>query len=519
MSAAGIRDLVVVLGDQLDPKAAWREGFDPGRDALWMAEVAAEANHVWSNKHRIAVFFAAMRHFAEERKEEGIDVRYARLEETDPRNTLASLLSRFLREHRVERVRMVRPGEWRVLEDLRKAVGGAGVPLEILADTHFFATPEDFDDWAEGRKELRMEFFYREMRKREGVLLDGGKPVGGNWNFDAANRESFGREGPRDVPAPYRPRPDGITKEVLRLVEERFGDHPGDLTTFSWPVTPAEAKRALRDFIENRLPRFGEVQDAMWTDQPFLFHSRISVALNLKMLDPREAVRRAEEAYRNGHAPLEAVEGFVRQILGWREYVRGVYWRFMPGYKERNALGAEEELPRFYWDGEVPMNCLRQSVGQTLEYGYAHHIQRLMVTGLYALLLGVRPQAVHEWYLAIYVDAVEWVELPNVLGMSQYGDGGIMASKPYAATGKYIRRMSDYCRKCPFDPGKATGSDACPFTTLYWDFLDRNHDRLKGNQRLNFQLKNVERKGAPEMEKIRERAAAIRENGGIPPSG
>jgi len=518
MNEMEIRRLVVVLGDQLDSKAAWRDGFDPSKDALWMAEVGSEANHVWSHKQRIAVFLAAMRHFRQAREEEQIKVHYTQLEETDPRNTLASLLKRFLDENEVETVQMVRPGEWRVLNDLEKAVeGSGGTGLEILEDQTFFSTPDFFAEWAEGRKELTMEYFYRELRKREKILLnEDSKPLQGKWNFDEENRETFGKEGPGELPAPYKPRPDEITKEVFALVEDRFGDHPGSLENFSWPVTEAEGKRALDDFIENRLEKFGKFQDALWTDEPFLYHSRISVALNLKLLSPRVAVEKAEKAHREDGAPIAAVEGFIRQILGWREFVRGVYWHHMPDYLSRNELGAEGALPDFYWTGDTEMECLRQAIGQTLEHGYAHHIQRLMITGLYALLLGVRPQEVHEWYLAVYVDAVEWVELPNTLGMSQYGDGGVMASKPYAASGKYIQRMSNYCSNCRFNPAKSTGEDACPFTTLYWDFLDRHKKRLSENRRMNFQVKNVERKSSDDLRDIRARAENIKENGGVP---
>lgn len=517
MSGEKFRHLVVVLGDQLSPKGPWHREFDSSRDALWMAEVGDEAKHVWSHKQRIAVFLSAMRHFCHDRREEGATVHYTKLEETDPRNTLGSLLGRFLKENEVEEVRMIQPGEWRVLESLRKTVEKAGVPLTILPDDSYFSTPEDFADWAEGRKQLRMEYFYRELRKRENILMEAdNKPVEGQWNFDEDNRETFGKDGPKDVPDPYQPRPDKTTREVLDLVEDRFGDHPGDLEYFSWPVTPAEAKKALDDFLENRLSRFGKFQDALWTDEPFLFHSRISVALNLKLLSPKTVVEKAEQAYREGRAPIAAVEGFIRQILGWREYVRGVYWHFMPDYLSRNELEAEGELPDFYWTGEVPMKCLSQSVGQTLQWGYAHHIQRLMVTGLYALLLGVRPQRVHEWYLAIYVDAVEWVELPNTLGMSQYGDGGVMASKPYVASGKYIQRMSNYCGQCPYNPARATGEKACPFTTLYWDFLIRHKDRLAQNRRMQFQIKNVDRKKPAEKKEIQKQAKQIRRNGGVP---
>ncbi|MBC2604214.1 cryptochrome/photolyase family protein [Puniceicoccus vermicola] len=512
-----IRQLVVVLGDQLDSRASWRHDFDSEQDALWMAEVAAESRYVWSHKQRIALFLSAMRHFAREREEEGLNLFYTTLEETDPRNTLGSLLEKFLKDHDVGVVKMVLPGEWRVLDLLRKAVDRSGVDLEILPDHHFFSSPEDFEEWAAGRKQLRMEYFYRELRKKESVLMtQDGDPLQGRWNFDEENRESFGKEGPTDVPKPYQPRQDDITREVFALVEERFGDHPGSLEDFSWPVTEAEAGRALEDFIEHRLESFGNVQDAMWTGEPFLFHSRISSALNLKLLDPRRAVEKAEEAYRSGMVPIAAAEGFIRQILGWREYVRGVYWHLMPEYRDRNELEAEEELPEFYWTGKAPMRCLSEVVDQTLRWGYAHHIQRLMVTGLYSLLLGVRPQKVHEWYLAVYIDAVEWVELPNTLGMSQYGDGGVMASKPYIASGKYIQRMSNYCQECQFNPVKAVGEDACPFTTLYWDFLDRHQDRLQDNRRMQFQVKNLSRKTSDELGKIRKRAQEIRQNSGIP---
>jgi deoxyribodipyrimidine photolyase-related protein len=301
-----------------------------------------------------------------------------------------------------------------------------------------------------------------------------------------------------------------MTREVIDLVKERFASHPGHLADFDWPLTSQEAQLALEDFIENRLSDFGDYQDAMWTREPWLFHSRLSVVMNLKLLNPRVVIAAAEKAYRTGRAPLAAVEGFIRQILGWREYVRSIYWRFMPDYINLNSLDAQQALPGFYWTGETDMNCLREAISQTLRYGHAHHIQRLMVTGLFSLLLGVKPRAVHEWYLAVYVDAVEWVELPNTLGMSQHGDGGIMASKPYIASGKYIQRMSNYCSGCRFDPAKSTGPDACPFTTLYWDFLMRNEPRLKKNQRMSMQVRNVSRLTVTEKAAISEQAESIR---------
>lgn len=512
-SFAPIRHLIAVFGDQLNADSAVFDGFDPAQDAIWMAEVAGESTQVWNHKQRIAVFLAGMRHFCEAQRALGRTVFYTRLGDAGNTGQLGTQLKAFLAENRPARVLCVVPGEYRVQAALQAACAEAGVPLELREDRHFMCQAAAFAKHAEGRKELRMEFFYREMRQRYGVLLDArGKPEGGAWNFDKENRKAFGKEGPMLKRPAQRFAPDAITREVFTEVESRFFDHPGSLATFGWPVTPEQAEEALADFIEYRLATFGDHQDAMWTGQPFLSHSLLSVALNLKLLDPRRVIAEAEAAYREGRVELAAAEGFIRQILGWREYVRGIYWRFMPEYLERNALEAEEPLPDFYWTGETPLTCLREAIGQTLQYGYAHHIQRLMVTGLYTLLLGVRPQAVHEWYLAVYVDAVEWVELPNTLGMSQYGDGGVMASKPYVASGKYIQRMSNYCASCPKNPALSTGPDACPFTTLYWDFLLRHEERLKRNMRMTMQLKNLGRLDATERGKIRAQAEQVRQN-------
>lgn len=506
-----VRNLIIVFGDQLDLQSSVFDGFDQKNDAVWMAEVAYESEHVWTHKQRIAIFLAAMRHFREALRARGDRVHYTQLDEPEQPSRLSERLAADLQSLRPERLIVCRPGEWRILEGLQRVCATHEVPLELREDRHFFTTPGDFAAHAEGRKSLRMEFFYRELRKRFGILMDGsGQPEGGDWNFDRENRGSFGKSGPTDPGKGPAHRADALTQEVLELVESRFAKHPGSLKRFTWAVTREAALHDLKQFINERLPVFGKYQDAMWQEEPWLYHSLISSSLNLKLLDPREVVEAAVEAYRDGHAPIAAVEGFVRQILGWREYVRGIYWNYMPEYLERNAMGAEEPLPEFYWTGETELECLRQSIGQTLEHGYAHHIQRLMVTGLYALLLGVHPRRVHEWYLAVYVDAVEWVELPNTLGMSQYGDGGLMASKPYIATGKYIQKMSNYCQACPKDPGKRTGPDACPFTTLYWDYLLRHETTLRGNQRMSLQVRNIDRIGEPERALIQKQAAAIR---------
>jgi deoxyribodipyrimidine photolyase-related protein len=513
-----MRALLIVLGDQLSFESSVFDGADPARDAIWMAEVREESTHVRSSKPRTALFLSAMRHFREAARARGWHVLYTELDAPDNTGTLAGELARACAVHAPERLVMAEAGDWRVRMALEGQAAELGIPLEARVDRHFLSTVDDFRAHTAGRKQLRMEYFYREMRRRHRVLIeDDESPVGGTWNFDVANRQPFGKQGPGLLPAPLRFVPDAVTRDVLALVERSFPDHPGALADFDWPVTPEEAQAALDDFIAHRLPNFGRYQDAMWTREPWLYHSRIAAAMNLKLLDPRAAIAAAERAYREKRAPLEAVEGFIRQILGWREYVRGIYWAQMPSYVERNAMQAHESLPDFYWTADTEMACLRDAVGQTLQYGYAHHIQRLMVTGLYALVLGVDPRAVHEWYLAMYVDAVEWVELPNALGMSQYADGGVMASKPYIATGKYIQRMSDHCTGCRFNPAHASGDDACPFTTLYWDYLQRHEPAMRQNHRMALQVRNLERLDDDARAAISERAAAIRSNGGVPP--
>jgi deoxyribodipyrimidine photolyase-related protein len=505
-----MRHLLLILGDQLDRHSSVFDGFDPIQDCVWMAEVSAESTKVWTHKARIVVFLSAMRHFAESLSAEGIRVDYRKLEDLENAGSFVAELASAIKRLKPRGLILVEPGEWQVREDFRLIAEALAMPLEIREDRHFLASQADFEKHAKGRKQLRMEFFYREMRVKHQVLMDDGKPVGGEWNFDNENRKSFAKQGPPLHAAPRRFLPNTITRAVIDLVEQRFASHPGQLADFDWPLTSQEAQLALEDFIENRLSDFGDYQDAMWTREPWLFHSRLSVVMNLKLLNPRVVIAAAEKAYRTGRAPLAAVEGFIRQILGWREYVRSIYWRFMPDYINLNSLDAQQALPGFYWTGETDMNCLREAIGQTLRYGHAHHIQRLMVTGLFSLLLGVKPRAVHEWYLAVYVDAVEWVELPNTLGMSQHGDGGIMASKPYIASGKYIQRMSNYCSGCRFDPAKSTGPDACPFTTLYWDFLMRHETRLKKNQRMSMQVRNVSRLTVTEKAAISEQAESIR---------
>jgi deoxyribodipyrimidine photolyase-related protein len=507
-----LRHLVLVLGDQLNLDSSAFDGFDPAQDAVWMAEVAEESTHIWSSKQRIALFLAAMRHFALALQTAGRPLHYTHLDDPDNRGSLAVELQLAIEKLAPSAVILCAPGDFRVFKSVQAVVRQAGIPLDVRDDRHFYATVREFAAHAKDRKTIRLEYFYRALRKQHAVLMEGDQPAGGQWNFDAENREAFGKAGPGAVPPRSTFAPDATTQQVIALVNTRFASHPGTLDSFAWPVTRAQALQSLDAFIQQRLPLFGRYQDALWPGEAWLYHSHISAALNLKLLDPREVVAAAVAAYETGHAPLACVEGFVRQILGWREYVRGIYWTQMPGYAERNALQAHEPLPAWYWTGQTDMACLRDAITQTLAHGYSHHIQRLMVTGLFALLLGVEPQQVHAWYLSVYVDAVEWVELPNTLGMAMYADGGLMASKPYIATGKYIERMGSkqHCASCRYDPAQREGERACPYTTLYWDFLARHEKLLAANPRMALQVKNLARLSDAQKQAVAERAAAIR---------
>ncbi len=499
---------MIVLGDQLDLASVLPADFDAQQDLLWMAESRAEASRVWSHKARIALFVSAMRHFAQALRADGYRLQYHRQADA----SLAELLSKDLSELAPQRVHLTRPGDWQVLQDLRAVIEATGLDWTLAEDAHFYESLDGFRQWAAGRKSLRMEYFYRALRRQENILLDeSGQPEGGRWNFDSQNREALTQEALAQLTPPRRFAPDEITQAAMEWVAEAFADHPGELAFFDWPVNREQALAALEDFIDHRLPLFGRFQDAIHTGEVWLFHSRLSAALNLHLLNPREVVAAALAAWRSGKAPIAAVEGFVRQILGWREFVRGLYWLRMPGWLEENALDAQEPLPAFYWTGETDMACMADALASTLRHGYAHHIQRLMVTGLYALLLGVEPAQVHAWYHAIYVDAVEWVELPNTLGMSQFADGGVLASKPYIASGAYIQRMSNACQHCRYSPSQKQGEKACPFTVLYWNFLDRHEGRLRQSQpRLKMQYRNLDRLSAEQRQELAVRAQDIR---------
>ncbi len=500
--------LRLVLGDQLSRAIASLDGLAAG-DTVLLAEVMAECTYVPHHRQKIALVLSAMRHFSAALAARGVAVRHVRLDDPANTQTLAGEVARAARELGAARLICTEPGEWRVRQEMGAWEAALGIPVEIRADDRFLCSLPWFRQWAEGRKSLRMEFFYREMRRSSGLLMDGREPVGGQWNFDVENRRPL----PAGLkpPAPPRFAPDAITQEVLALVAARFPDGFGALEHFNWPVTARDAQRALRAFIDERLALFGDHQDAMAEGQATLFHSLLGASMNAGLLLPREVCEAAEAAWREGRAPLNAVEGFIRQILGWREYVRGIYWLHMPGYATLNALDAQRPLPGFYWSADTTMACMRAAIGQTRDLAYAHHIQRLMVTGNFAMLAGIAPAAINEWYLAVYADAYEWVELPNTHGMATFADGGIMASKPYAASGAYINRMSDHCRGCAHDVKAATGPRACPFNFLYWDFIARHAEKFAGNARMTMPLATLRKMDAQKLAAMRAEAGRFLE--------
>ena len=497
--------LILVLGDQLSETLSALAAADKSTDVVVMAEVAEEATYVQHHPKKIAFIFAAMRKFATRLRDAGWDVRYTQLDDTDNAGSIPGELLRRASETGASDVIATQPGEWRLIQ----ALEDMPLNLTMKPDTRFVSTQEEFDNWVEGRKALRMEYFYRDMRRKTGLLMDGDQPEGGKWNYDAENR----KPAPDDIAlsGPMQFTPDDTVEEVLDLVEARYGNSFGTLRPFWFATDQTQARRALTHFITYALPRFGDFQDAMMNDNRFLYHALISPYLNVGLLDPIEVCRAAVDAYKEGHAPLNAVEGFIRQIIGWREYVRGIYFREGPDYPHRNALNHQRKLPDFYWTGETEMNCLSKAITQTAKEAYAHHIQRLMVTGNFALLAGINPHEVHEWYLRVYIDAFEWVEAPNTVGMSQFADGGIIASKPYVSSGAYINRMSDYCKSCRYKVTAKTGEDACPFNLLYWHFLDRHSEHFAKNQRMSQIYANWRRMDDTRKETILSEANAFLE--------
>ena len=503
--------LIPVLGDQLSHGLASLHGVERGEAIVLLMEVAEETVYVRHHKKKIALILAAMRHFAAELEADGWTVDYVTLD--DPANTgsFTGEVARAVERHRPDAIRIVEAGEWRVAEAISGWHDRFGLPVDVLPDDRFVCGILEFQTWAQGRRELRMENFYRQMRRKTGLLMDGAgdadEPEGGQWNYDHDNRRPPAKG--IAYPHPMRFQADAITREVLALVADRFAGHFGSLDGFHLPVTAGDARRALAHFVRVALPDFGTYQDAMVVDERFLFHAFLSPALNCGLLTATEVCEAVAAAYAAGTVPLNSAEGFIRQIIGWREYVRGMYWLEMPDLAVANALDATRPLPEFYWTGETDMRCLRQAIVSTRDEAYAHHIERLMVLGNFAMLAGVRPADISDWFLVVYADAYEWVEMPNVIAMSQFADGGRLGSKPYAAGGAYINRMSNYCRGCRYDVKQKVGAEACPFNALYWDFLARHDRRLRPNHRMGPVFRNWDRMSDAQRDAYRTSAATF----------
>jgi deoxyribodipyrimidine photolyase-related protein len=488
-----MRQLILILGDQLSLDNPALDHFDPNQDRLLMIEAKEESTHVWSHKARIVLFLSSMRHFAQHLRHVYGDCLIYDALENHHHTSVAAALVDHIRLHQPEGVVCQAAGDWRLQQSLQAACESCQTPLQWTGDRHFLCTLDDFSRWAKGKKQLRMEFFYRWLRAKLTVLMQGAEPEGGQWNYDTDNRHPIPKAGLGWVPEPIKFVPDEITKQVIQMVEQVFADHPGNLAHFAWAVTAEQAELALNDFVTHRLSTFGVYEDAMWRGEPYLYHSLLSSAMNLQLLHPMQVIAAVLSAYRAGKAPLNSVEGFIRQVLGWREFMRGIYWQTMPSLADANHFGHHRALPTWFWTGETDKACLRHVITQTLETGYAHHIQRLMVVGLYATLAELKPQSVSDWFHAIYVDATDWVQRPNVMGMALFANGGLFTSKPYIASGAYIHKMSNYCQDCRFKPSEKVGAHACPFTQLYWRFLIQHQDELAANPRTALMTTHVKK--------------------------
>lgn len=502
--------LVFLLGDQLSEDMSSLRDFSKEKDLILMCEIYDEAHYVKHHKKKIILIFSAMRHFAESLRHQGFNVEYVDYQTAKKHklNSFSDVLQHTLKSHNVDEIQVTHAGEYRVQQELETWHQDFDVPVHILEDDRFLCSISEFKTYASGKKQLLMEFFYRMMRKKYDLLMEQGKPIGGKWNYDKENRR------PADDSFmfyhPLKHKQDVMTQEVIQLVEEEFPDHFGSAEDFWFATTQSEAEESFQEFLEKALNDFGTYQDAMLDQEKFIYHSVCSIYLNIGLLDPLKMCRQVEETYRKNNIPLNSAEGFIRQILGWREFVRGIYWTYMPDYDQTNYFDNKHDLPAFYWNAKTDMNCMKCAIQQTIDEAYAHHIQRLMVTGNFALIYGVVPQQICEWYLAVYADAFDWVECPNTHGMVMHADGGVVGTKPYAASGKYIQRMSNYCENCIYDVKKITGDKACPFNFLYKDFLITHFDKLKDNHRMRLILKQVEKLSSEERKAIQTQSEEFR---------
>lgn len=503
-----MKKLRLLLGDQLNTEHNWFTKVDPDCTYL-MAELKQETNYVTHHIQKVVAFFSSMRSFAAFLSDKGHRVIYVKINDPDNPHDLNELILQQVDKTSAEKFEYLLPDEYRLDEQLKEIASTLSIPAESFDTEHFFTTRNTLKDFFAGKKQMVMESFYRMMRKKNNIMMIEGDPEGGKWNYDQSNRKKW--KGTPPIPPFYKPNKDvsGLYEEIQKAGVKTIGTL--DPYSFNWPTNREESLQVLNYFVENLLIHFGDFQDALHTDQKFLFHSRLSFAMNSKMISPKEVIEKVINHYEKNKDDIDIsqVEGFVRQILGWREFMRGIYWKEMPTYKTRNALKNTNPLPDFYWTGDTKMNCLSHAVNQSLEDAYAHHIQRLMITGNYALLTQTHPDEVDNWYLGIYIDAIEWVEITNTRGMSQFADGGIVATKPYVSSANYINKMSNYCEGCYYDHKKKTGESACPFNALYWNFLDAKKDHFKNNPRMGMMLTLLAKKDKKEMDEIRKRAARI----------
>lgn len=479
--------LRLILGDQLNAAHSWFKQKDAATVYL-IAELKQEACYTRHHIQKICAFFAAMQQFADTLAQSGHQVIYLTLDVTDSYETLTMLLEAIIEAHDIDTFEYQQPDEFRLLQQLQNLKRAS---LHInQADTEHFLLP--FADIAIAFKKdqaVKMEFFYRRMRKRFNILMADDQPIGGKWNYDAQNRSCFKQGELSQIPAPLQFAND--VKDILRRLEKHcIATIGASATQLLWPINRQQARQLLNYFCHHLLVNFGTFQDAMTANSPHqwsLYHSRLSFALNAKMITPMEVITTVLDYWVRHKDKIEIaqIEGFVRQILGWREYVRGIYWTNMPEYGVKNTFNAKRRLPAYFWTGKTKMKCMQHAICQSLEFAYAHHIQRLMITGNFCLLSGIDPDEVDQWYLGIYIDAIEWVEMPNTRGMTLFADDGIVATKPYAASGNYINKMSDYCKSCDYNVKHKTEDKACPFNSLYWHFVQRNQDKLKQNVRMN----------------------------------
>jgi deoxyribodipyrimidine photolyase-related protein len=506
-----MKKLRLILGDQLNSQHSWFEQVEENTIYL-MAEMRQETDYVKHHIQKVTAFFLSMRNFDSNLKSKGNNVIYFKISDENNLHDLEKIITKCIEEHKISHFEYQLPDEFRLDEQLKKICSKLDIETKVYDTEHFYTSRTELTEFFEGKKMLLMENFYRMMRKKHHVLMQGSQPEGNQWNFDKDNRLKYKGQVPVPNAIAFNQNIEEVLIEIEKANVSTFGKI--DVEKFNWPTSREDCLKQLAYFCENLLKYFGDYEDAMHTDEKFLFHSRLSFAMNSKMLSPKEVVETVVDFYHKNEddITISQVEGFVRQILGWREYVRGIYWKEMPTYSKMNALENHNKLPDFYWTGKTKMNCMQKAISQSLEEAYAHHIQRLMIIGNFSLLTQMHPDEVDAWYLGVYIDAIEWVELPNTRGMSQYADGGILATKPYVSSGSYINKMSNYCSSCHYSVKDKFGDKACPFNTLYWNFLDEKKQYFANNQRMGMMLNMLKKMNPEELAKINEKANHIIEN-------